>query len=329
MMRSARARLDDSDLGIIRELQRDGRRPVADMADALGIHRNTVSMKLRRLTDRRVVNPSVYVHPPSLGFNAAAVIGVKVAPGEVDSVVAFLDAMPNVHNVFVCLGRYDILLWGLFHDQDELHSFITRDLGRVPGIVGAETMVTLGMKKLSFTLLDSSLPQPAEGGRVAEAGQGPEVAGDGARLGEQDCAIIRELQRDARKSAAAIARSIGVNKNAVSARLRNLLDEGTVKAFVAPNAIALGYHLMVAVGISVLPGEIDAASDRLSCLDSTQTLVICTGRYNIMLWGLFRDMEELYELLRTELGRTPGIRDAEAMVIIRVAKNSFAYLRPA
>lgn len=329
MVRSARTRLDESDLGIIRELQRDGRRPAADIADALGIHRNTVSMKLRRLTDRRVVNPSVYVHPPSLGFNAAAVIGVKVAPGEVDAVVTFLDAMPNVHNVFVCLGRYDIVLWGLFHDQDELHSFITRDLGRAPGIVGVETMVTLGMKKLSFTMLESSLVQPGESSRPTEAGPGPEVAANGGRLDEQDCAIIRELQRDARKSAAAIARSVGVNKNLVSARLRGLLDEGTVKAFVAPNAIALGYHLMVAVGISVLPGEIDAASDRLSRLDSTQTLIICTGRYNIMLWGLFRDMEELYELLRTELGRTPGIRDAEAMVIIRVAKNSFAYLRPA
>ncbi len=330
MVRSARTRLDESDLGIIRELQTDGRRGVAEMADTLGIHRNTVSMKLKRLTDRRIVNPSVYVHPPSLGFNAAAVIGVKVAPGGVDPVVALLEGMPNVHNVFVCLGRYDILLWGLFHDQDELHSFITRDLGRAPGIVGAETMITLGMKKLSFTMLESPPIQPGEGGgRAAEAGPATEGPAGGLRLDDQDHAIIRELQMDARKSAAAIARGIGANKNVVSSRLRDLLDEGIVKAFVAPNAIALGYHVMVAVGISVLPGEIDAASDRLSRLDSTQTLIICTGRYNVMFWGLFRDMEELYELLRTELGRIPGIRDAEAMVIIRVAKNSFAYLRPA
>jgi DNA-binding Lrp family transcriptional regulator len=47
-----------------------------------------------------------------------------------------------------------------------------------------------------------------------------------------------------------------------------------------------------------------------------------------MFWGLYRDMEELYELLRTELGNIPGITDAETMVILRVAKNSFAYLAP-
>ena len=55
----------------------------------------------------------------------------------------------------------------------------------------------------------------------------------------------------------------------------------------------------------------------------------CTGGYDIMLWGLFRDMEELYGLLRTELGETPGIRDAEVMAILRVMKNSFACLTPA
>ncbi len=329
MARPSRTRLDESDLSIIREMQKDGRHGVAEMADTLGIHRNTVSMKLKRLMARRVVNPTIYVHPPSLGFNAAAVIGVRVAPGEIDHVVRLIGAMPNVHNAFVCLGRYDVVLWGLFQDQDELHSFITKDLGGTSGIIGAETMITLGMKKLSFTFLESpSLPHE-EIGRLADATPASQAPAGGLRLDEQDRAIIRELQRDARKSAAAIARSTGMNKNVVSAKLRGLLDDGTVKAFVAPNAIALGYRVMVAVGISVLPGEIEAASDRLSRLDSTQTLVICTGRYNLMSWGLFRDMEEVYDLLKTELGKIPGIRDAEAMVIVRVTKNSFAYLTPA
>lgn len=321
MAKSDQIKLDESDLGIIRELQNDGRRGIAEIADTLNIHRNTVSLKLKRLIDKRIVNPSIYVHPPALGYKAAAVIGIKVAPGEIDAVAGLIEAFPNVHNVFVCLGRYDIVLWGLFRDQDELHSFITKDLGKARGIIGAETMITLGMKKLSFAFLESPSLQQGYVGQAMEGSLPSEPA-----LDEQDCAIIRELQRDARQSAAAIAKRIGVNRNAVLTKLRTLLDQGIVKAFVEPNAVALGYHVMVAVGISVLPGEINAASDRLKQMSYTQTLIICTGRYNIMLWGLFRDMEELYGLLRTELGNTPGIRDAEAMVILRVMKNSFTYL---
>jgi Lrp/AsnC family transcriptional regulator for asnA, asnC and gidA len=323
MVKSGQVRLDESDLSIIRELQNDGRRGVAEIADALSIHRNTVSVKLKRLIDKRIVNPSIYVQPPALGFNAAAVIGIKVAPGEIDSVVGLIGALPNVHNVFVCLGRYDVVLWGLFRDQDELHSFITTELGKASGIIGAETMITLGMKKLSFAVLE---PRGVQ--RGMEAVSASEVPAGGAWLDEQDCAIIRELQRDARQSAAAIARRTGHGKNTVLTKMRNLLDQGTVKPFIAPNAIALGYHVMVAVGISVLPGEIEAASEKLTHLENTQTLIVCTGRYNIMFWGLYRDMEELYELLRTELGSIPGITDAETMVILRVAKNSFAYLAP-
>lgn len=318
-------RLDEADLGIITELQRDGRRGVAEIADTLNVHRNTVSVKLKRLIDKRVVTPAIYVKPPALGYNAAGVIGIKVAPGEIDAVIGLIQPLQNVHNVFVSLGRYQIILWGLFRDQDELHSFITKELGRVPGIIGTETMVSLGIKKLSFALLDSPQPPQQHSGRATEASSIPEVPFSSV-LDEQDCDIIRELQRDARQSAAAIARNLDMNRNTVLARLRGLLEQGIVKAFVVPNIAALGYQVMVAMGVSVLPGDIDAASNRLKCLKSTLTLTICTGRYNIMLWSLYRNMDELYDLLRTELGNIPGIRDAEVMVILRVTKNSFAYL---
>lgn len=324
-MKSTDLRLDEADLSIIAELQKDGRRSVAEIADTLSIHRNTISVKLKRLIDKRVVTPAIYAKPPALGYNAAAVIGIKVAPGEIDAVVSLIQPLPNVHNVFVCLGRYQIILWGLFRDQEELHCFITKELGRAPGIMGTETMVSLGMKKLSFALLDSPEPQREPSSRAADAVPTLE-APPGSMLDEQDCEIIRELQRDARQSAAAIARNLDMNRNTVLTKLHSLLDQGTVKPFVAPNMIALGYQVMVAMGIAVLPGDIDAASDRLKGLESTLTLTICTGRYNIMLWSLFRSMDELYGLLRTELGSTPGIRDAEIMVILRVTKNSFAYL---
>jgi Lrp/AsnC family transcriptional regulator for asnA, asnC and gidA len=324
-LKAERPKLDEADLSIIAELQTDGRRGVAELADTLNVHRNTVSVKLKRLIDKRVVTPAIYVRPPALGYNAAAVIGIKVAPGEIDAVIGLIQPLPNVHNVFVCLGRYQIILWGLFRDQDELHSFITKELGRAPGILGTETMVSLGIKKLSFALLDSPEPQQEQGDRTPEVPSASE-ASLSSGLDEQDCAIIRELQRDARQSAAAIARNLDMNRNTVLAKMRALLDQGVVKAFVVPNVAALGYQVMVAMGISVLPGDIDAASDRFKYLKSTLTLTICTGRYNIMLWSLFRNMDELYDLLRTELGSTPGIRDAEVMVILRVTKNSFAYL---
>ena len=320
-------RLDELDLAIIGELQNDGRRSVGEMAKALGAHRNTVSMKLKRLLDERIITPAVYVYPPALGYHIIAIIGVSVAPGEMDAVADRVVSLTNVHYVFVCLGRYDILLWGLFRDQDELYAFITKQLGKTPGIIGSETMITLGMRKLSFAFLTSSHLPVRYGdqrkGTISGLETTPYVS---AELDEQDSAIIRELQHDTRQSVAALAKALGINRNIVGTKLRRLFDQGIMKAVITPNPIALGYQVMVAMGISVLPSEIDAASDKLKSLANIHSVTICTGRYDILLWCFFRDLEELYALLRRELGKTPGIRDAEAMVILRVKKMSFSYL---
>jgi len=319
-------RLDEIDMAIVSEMQSDGRRSVTDIAKALGLHRNTVSTRLRRLLDERIITPAIYASPPALGYHTIATIGISVAPGEMDAVADRMVSLTNIHYVFVCLGRYDVIIWGLFRDQDELHGFITRELGNTPGIVGTEAMVSLGMSKLSFALLNSHLPS-SYGDRAEETVSGlASTKHSVTDLDEQDLAIVGELQRDARQSVVGLAKALGIHRNSVTAKLKRLSDHGTVKAVIAPNPMALGYQVMVAMGISTLPGAIDAALDRLKSGANIHSVATCTGRYDIMLWGFFCDQEELYGFIRRELGKTPGIRNAEAMVILRVKKMSFAYL---
>jgi len=322
--------LDETDLAIVRELQSDGRRSVVDMAEALGVHRNTASAKLKRLLDERVITPAIYTHPPALGYHTTAIIGISVSPGKMDAVADHMMSLTNVHYVFVCLGRYDVIIWGLFRDQDELYAFITRELGTIPGVVGTEAMVSLGMRKVSFALLNPSQRPGGNNAQGKKTTSGLEtIQQPVADLDELDLAVIRELQHDARQSVVALAKALGSHRNIIAAKLKRLLDQGTVRAVAAPDPMALGYRVMVAMGISVLPGAIDAALDRLKSAANIHSVTICTGRYDIMLWGFFSDHEELYDFIRRELGKTTGIRNAEAMVILRVKKMSFAYLTPA
>ncbi|MCX5999046.1 MAG: Lrp/AsnC family transcriptional regulator [Chloroflexi bacterium] len=325
-MASETTRLDEIDLAIVRQLQNDGRRSVVDIAKALGVHRNTVSTKLKRLLDEGIVIPAVYTHPAALGYRPVAVIGIRVSPGEMDAVADHLASFANVHYVFVCLGRYDVMIWGLFRDQDDLYAFVTGELGSTPGVVGTEVMVSLGMSKVSFALLDHS-PRPGNGGpQGEETTPGLEAVRQEADLDGLDLAIIGKLQHDARQSVVALSKALGVHRNVVAARLKRLSDQGTVRAVIVPDQRALGYRVMVAMGVSVLPNAIKAASERLRAAPNIHSVTVCTGRYGILLWGFFFDQEELYDFLRKELGKTPGISSAEVMVILRVKKMSFAYL---
>jgi len=326
-MTSETTGLDEVDLAIVHELQSDGRRSVIDIAKALRVNRNTVSAKLKRLLDERFITPAIHVNPPELGYHTSATIGIKTAAGAMDSVANRMASLANVHFVFVCLGRYDVIVWCLFPNQDELYVFVTNELGSTPGVIGTEIMVNLGMKKVSFVLLNSAHPPTSYDCQRKQPNPGSaSIALERTELDEVDLAIIRELQCDARQPTAALARTLGLHRNTIAMRLKRLSDQGTVSAVIAPNPTALGYQVMVAMGISVLPEAIDAAALRLRSSANIHSVTICTGRYDIMLWGFFHDHEELCGFMRRDLGQTPGIRSNEAMVIMQVKKMSFSYL---
>lgn len=312
--------LDEYDLGIITRMENDSRCGVGEMAEELGIHRNTVTTKLKRLIRARVVRPAVYVDPRTLGYRAPAIIGIKALPGEVERVAARVASLPNIHHVHICVGRYDILLAGsLFRDEDELLAFVTDEVSRTPGVTGVETMITVGLSKVNFAVVDAP-PSERPTTREREA--------IGATLDEGDYAIIRELQRDARQPVFALAAALGMNRNTVAAKLRRLLDEGIVRAVAVADPALLGYRVMAMLGMSVLPGQTDAVLARLRGMRHLQTAVLCIGRYSMVVWCLCRDLEDLFSTLTVGLADIPGLRDVETLLILRTKKATLDYLQP-
>lgn len=313
--------LDDHDLGIITRMENDARCGVGDMARALGIHRNTVTAKLNRLIRERVIKPSVYVDPRTLGYRAPAIIGIKVLPGEIERVAARVASLPNIHHVHVCVGRYDIVLAGsLFRNEDELLAFVTNEVTRTPGVTAVETMITVGLSKVNFAVVDEAPPD-----RLVDTG-GREAIG--STLDEGDYAIIRELQRDARQSVFGLAASLGMNRNTVALKLKRLLDDGIVRAVSVTDPGLLGYRVMAMLGLSVLPGQIEAVLGRLRGMRHLQTAVLCIGRYSMVVWCLCHDLEDLYETLTVGLADVPGLREVETMLILRTKKATLDYLQP-
>jgi DNA-binding Lrp family transcriptional regulator len=212
------------------------------------------------------------------------------------------------------------LAGSLFRDEDELLSFVTNELSNTPGVVDVETMITVGLSKVTFAVV--------EGQQLERQGNPKEREAIGASLDEGDYAIIRELQRDARQSAFALAAALGMNRNTVAARLRRLLDQEIVRAVVIADPVMMGYSVMAVFGLSVLPGQIEAVLAHLRRLRNLQTSVLCIGRYNIVVWCLCRNLEELYDTVTTDLANITGLRDVETMLILRTKKATLDYLQP-
>lgn len=148
--------IDQLDLMILREMEQDGRQPVSQLAKKLGICRPNARARLQRLLDKEITRIITFINPAHLGYPVFAMIGIKVSPKEIDAVMDKVETMSNVYWVSRVAGRYDLIATTLFPGLTELSLFLGRQLGPIPGVLSAETMIILEVRKWSFAYLASS-----------------------------------------------------------------------------------------------------------------------------------------------------------------------------
>ena len=148
--------VDQVDLLILREMERDGRQPVSHLAKRLGISRANASARLKRLVDDEITRIATFISPRGQGNQIFAMIGMKVSPKEVDAVVDRVKTLPSVGWLAKVFGRHDVLVGTTLLGPFDLTHLLGKELGSIPGILSMETMVGLEIRKRSYAYLASS-----------------------------------------------------------------------------------------------------------------------------------------------------------------------------
>lgn len=143
-------RVDDVDRAIIKRLQYDGRMSFTDIAAELEISEGAVRRRVKRLTERGVLQIVGIVEPQFLGWNAAAMIGITIQAGQIDAVARQIAQFPEVSYLFMASGGFDLFAEVYCRDMDHLVSFLNQKLQKVPGVQRTESFMILKMYKLSY-----------------------------------------------------------------------------------------------------------------------------------------------------------------------------------
>jgi Lrp/AsnC family transcriptional regulator, regulator for asnA, asnC and gidA len=142
--------VDEVDREIIRLLQKDGRTSNTDIARALDVTETTIRKRIARLIDEDLVNVVAVPTPRAVGMTVSAIIGISVQLPSLHAVSERLVGYPEVRYVGVATGRYDIIVEAFFNDQGHLLEFVSRKLGALKGVTGAETSLILKVAKFSY-----------------------------------------------------------------------------------------------------------------------------------------------------------------------------------
>jgi Lrp/AsnC family transcriptional regulator for asnA, asnC and gidA len=141
--------IDDLSRQIIDQLQKNGRRPYAAIAQDTGLSEAAVRQRVRRMVDAHVMQIVAVVNPLALGLARMALVGIK-AEGDLREIAAKLALIDQADYVVLSAGSFDILVELLCESDEHLLSLVNDSIRVIPGVRSAEMFPYLRIVKESY-----------------------------------------------------------------------------------------------------------------------------------------------------------------------------------
>ncbi|WP_350346926.1 Lrp/AsnC family transcriptional regulator [Agromyces sp. G08B096] len=136
-----------------------------------------------------------------------------------------------------------------------------------------------------------------------------------------DADLIRALQEDGRASIHSLAARLGQTRAAVSARLRTMLADGTVRVVAAVDPVFLGQHVLAHVSIRT-DSQVEPVAQQLRGLGETVLVSAVGGAHDLVTEVRLGSMAALHELL-ARIRAMPGVADINTLIYSTVVKGFF------
>jgi Lrp/AsnC family transcriptional regulator, leucine-responsive regulatory protein len=142
-------------------------------------------------------------------------------------------------------------------------------------------------------------------------------------LDDVDRHIIAALQADGRATNQKIARSLKISPATVGARIRRLENVNAMRVVAVTDFAALGYQVLLAVGIEVQGRAAEEVAQELAALEEVFAVHLVTGARDIEILVALHDLDELKVFLLQDVAKIRGIRALSAGIAADVIKYDF------
>lgn len=148
--------LDEIDIRLIRELQQDARISNVALARKVDLTEGAVRRRIDNLIKAGALRIVGVGDPEWLGLKTHAVIGMRVAVGQIERLLEAFSHMREFSYVYQTTGQFDIMAVAFFHSNDQLRDFLTGTLGQLEGVLETQTFLIMKTAKRSFRWGESS-----------------------------------------------------------------------------------------------------------------------------------------------------------------------------
>lgn len=147
-------------------------------------------------------------------------------------------------------------------------------------------------------------------------------------IDEKDARILEALQKDGRMTNVELARAAELTPSATLERVRKLEERGLIKGYMAlldPQSLDLGLLAFIFMRVDEsndIVGEAETTAEAIAALPSVQELHHLAGEDCFLIKVRARDTDDLYRILKEELGQFKTIRSTRTTIVLKSVKET-------
>jgi Lrp/AsnC family transcriptional regulator len=148
--------MDQTDLNILRTLQRHPELSIAQLAERIGLSQTPCWRRLKQLEDDgAIAGRAVILNPQSLGLVVDVIAHLKVSKHDEETLEALeqqVQSHPEIVECFSMSGESDYMLRVMARSIQEYETFLKKTLLHLPGVGGVSSSFVLKRIKLTTEL---------------------------------------------------------------------------------------------------------------------------------------------------------------------------------
>lgn len=138
--------LDEFDIKIIKELEKDGRMAFSTIATTLKISNTMVHQRVNRLVEQGIISGiKPLVNEKKIGYDWASFTGITLnKDSDSDRIIEELKAIPEITECYYVTGSFTLYIKIIAKNHEHMRQVLYEKIDRISGIAKTDSIVELG-----------------------------------------------------------------------------------------------------------------------------------------------------------------------------------------
>lgn len=138
--------LDEFDINIIKELEKDGRMAYSAIATNLKISNTMVHQRINRLMDQGILTGiKPIINEKKVGYDWGSFTGITLNKDQdSDRIIEELKKIPEITECYYITGSFTLYIKIIAKDHEHMRKVLYEKIDTIPGIAKTDSIIELG-----------------------------------------------------------------------------------------------------------------------------------------------------------------------------------------